>query len=453
MSIHFVTNERIAETSSKGNQEKWVEGNRWYKLDQFGYEALAETLISQLLERSNCEQDYPFRFTRYQMERITAHGVERTGCSSENFLLPGQSIITLSHLYKRESEVSLRALLSRQSSDKKRIAYLADATAELTGLELFPQYLTLLFEVDALFLNDDRHLNNIAVLECDGKYDYCPIFDNGAGLLSNTRTAPMDIEPKALIAAQRARPFGTTFNRQAGAVRALYGKHIYDDPDLTIDPKRYSKKVVDLRSKLKTQPYVLLGDVVDFIPEKQNAYGKKITVQKSSIYQYVEIQDIGFGDFHCKEMRGWELPSRAKHFSSAGDIYIGAIWGSAIKWCYIPEGIDNVVVTNGCFRCRVKAGMEKFTPDLLAYLNSEGWGVQMRAFSRGSDGLAEICEDDAKNVIIPLLSDDVRDGLSEYVENLQRGTTTINSVVKQLIKDERIAYNDPDKRPSHIVIV
>lgn len=56
MSIHFVTNERIAETSSKGNQEKWVEGNRWYKLDQFGYEALAETMISQLLERSNCEE-------------------------------------------------------------------------------------------------------------------------------------------------------------------------------------------------------------------------------------------------------------------------------------------------------------------------------------------------------------------------------------------------------------
>ena len=227
MSLHFVTNERIAETSSKGNQEKWVEGNRWYKLDQFGYEALAETLISQLLELSNCEKDYPFRFTRYQMERITAHGIERTGCSSANFLLPEQSIITLSHLYKRESEVSLRDLLSRQSSDRKRIAYLADATAELTGLELFPQYLTLLFEVDALFLNDDRHLNNIAVLECDGKYDYCPIFDNGAGLLSNMRTAPMDIEPKALIAAQRARPYGTTFNRQAGAVRALYGKQMY----------------------------------------------------------------------------------------------------------------------------------------------------------------------------------------------------------------------------------
>ena len=49
--------------------------------------------------------------------------------------------------------------------------------------------------------------------------------------------------------------------------------------------------------------------------------------------------------------------------------------------------------------------MEKYTTDLLAYLNSEGWGVQMRSFARGSDGLAEICQNDAEKVIIPLLSD------------------------------------------------
>ena len=223
MSVKFVTNEKIAETSSKGNQEKWRDGGRWYKLDQFGYEALTETLISRLLERSNIEQDTPFRFTRYQMERMNVHGRERTGCSSENFLPPGQSIITLSHLFKRTGTVPLRDILARQTSDKKRIAYLAETTAELTGLELFPQYLTLLFEVDALFLNDDRHLNNIAVLEQNGRYDYCPIFDNGAGLLSNVQMSPMDIDPKALIAIQRARPFNTTFNRQVGTVRSLYG--------------------------------------------------------------------------------------------------------------------------------------------------------------------------------------------------------------------------------------
>lgn len=223
MSLHFVTNDKIAETSSKGNQEKWRDGNRWYKLDQFGYEALAETLISRLLEQSNIEDDTPFRFTRYRMERMNVHGRDRTGCSSENFLASGQSIITLSHLFKRNGTVPLRDVLARQTSDKKRIQYLAEATAELTDLKEFPQYLTLLFEVDALFLNDDRHLNNIAVLEHNGQYNYCPIFDNGAGLLSNTQMSPMDIAPKALIAAQRARPFNTTFNRQIGAVRSLYG--------------------------------------------------------------------------------------------------------------------------------------------------------------------------------------------------------------------------------------
>ena len=81
MTIRLVSNEKIAETSSKGNQEKWLEHGRWYKLDQFGYEALAETFTSLLLAHSRLEQDTPFRFTRYQMERLHVHGRDRTGCA------------------------------------------------------------------------------------------------------------------------------------------------------------------------------------------------------------------------------------------------------------------------------------------------------------------------------------------------------------------------------------
>lgn len=226
MTVKFVTDEKVAETSSKGNQEKWLDGNRWYKLDQFGYEALSETLISSLLERSNIETDTPFSFTRYRMERINVHGRERTGCSSENFLPPQSSIITLSHLFKKHLDGSLKETLDRLNSDKRRIAYLAKATAEITGLNEFPQYLTLLFEVDALFLNDDRHLNNIAVIENGGKYDYCPIFDNGAGLLSNTQILRMDIAPESLISSVRARPFNTTFNRQIISAREFCGAQL-----------------------------------------------------------------------------------------------------------------------------------------------------------------------------------------------------------------------------------
>lgn len=91
MTVKLVSNQKIAETSSKGNQEKWLDQGKWYKLDQFGYEGLAETFTSMLLERSNIEHDTPFCFVRYNMEKLLVHGRERTGCSSENFLKPGES--------------------------------------------------------------------------------------------------------------------------------------------------------------------------------------------------------------------------------------------------------------------------------------------------------------------------------------------------------------------------
>ena len=55
MSIRLTTGSRIAETSSKGNQEKWLADGRWYKLDLFGYEGLA----------SGMEQSYIDSYVRY----------------------------------------------------------------------------------------------------------------------------------------------------------------------------------------------------------------------------------------------------------------------------------------------------------------------------------------------------------------------------------------------------
>lgn len=245
MTIKLVSDEKIAETSSKGNQEKWLDSdsNRWYKLDQFGYEALAETLISVLLEKSNIETDMPFTFVRYRMEKLHVHGRERTGCVSENFLRPGQSLITANRLLTNTLGAPLKQKLLQLPSDKRRIAFLAEATAEVTKLKEFPRYLTLLFEVDALFCNDDRHLNNIAVIEQGGRYDYCPIFDNGAGLLSNTQLSQMNIAPKALISVLKARPFNTTFTRQMNAARSLFGKQLLMP---TLSPEDIRKAVQPL---------------------------------------------------------------------------------------------------------------------------------------------------------------------------------------------------------------
>lgn len=40
-------------TSSKGNQNKWHRNGIWYKADGLGYEALAEILVSGLLQKTN----------------------------------------------------------------------------------------------------------------------------------------------------------------------------------------------------------------------------------------------------------------------------------------------------------------------------------------------------------------------------------------------------------------
>ena len=223
VSIKLVTDKKIAETSSKGNQEKWLENGKWYKLDQFGYEALAEVMTSRILEQSNIEKDTPFTFVRYEMQTVKVHGFQRTACVSRNFLQSGQSIITVNALFRQLSATPLIKQLGKLPSDKRRIAYLARAVSEMTGLADFDKYLALLFEIDALILNDDRHLNNIAVLEENGRFLYCPIFDNGAGLLSNMQILRADIDPKGLMKSLTASPFQMTFNRSLSTSRALFG--------------------------------------------------------------------------------------------------------------------------------------------------------------------------------------------------------------------------------------
>lgn len=229
---------------------------------------------------------------------------------------------------------------------------------------------------------------------------------------------------------------------------------IVTDPDLTLDPKRYCKKVVSLKESLSQEEHFLLGEIVDFIPEKTNSKGSLIKAKASIEYSYVEISDIGYGDFNSNKIRGWELPSRARHFTEDGDIYFGSIWGSVSKWCYIGEGYQNHVVTNGCHRCRVKPSMENFLVDLIAYMNTEGWATQLRSLARGSDGLAEISIDDAKTVIIPKIKDThVRMIIEPFVENLKKGRITVKATIVNMIENSTWNIDEPAKRGSHIVLV
>ena len=66
-------------------------------------------------------------------------------------------------------------------------------------------------------------------------------------------------------------------------------KNVYNDYDLTLDPKRYSRKVVELRNELLKGKHFYLDDLVDFLPEKQSSNGEKISINNAKIYEYIEI--------------------------------------------------------------------------------------------------------------------------------------------------------------------
>ena len=225
MEIKLSTGNRIAETSSKGNQEKWLENGRWYKLDLFGYEGLAETVSSALLEKTNVEE-LGFRYVSYRMERLEVHRRIRNGCSSENFLQPGEAILTLAELFRKGIGPEWQAEVGQLPNLQRKICWMVENVERLTGLSCFGSYLTMLFEADMLFGNEDRHLNNIAVLRRGEDFDYCPLFDFGAGLLSNVRDYPMDIQPEGLLRQLRAQPLHITFLRQVHAAQAVYGPQL-----------------------------------------------------------------------------------------------------------------------------------------------------------------------------------------------------------------------------------
>jgi len=228
---------------------------------------------------------------------------------------------------------------------------------------------------------------------------------------------------------------------------------ILSDRDYTMDPKRHCKKVNVLRESIVAQAHFTLGDVVKFLPEKTTTSGQTIKKANQTLYHYVEIQDIGFGDFKTTEYRGWELPDRAKHFAEPGDLYVGSIWGSVSKWCLIPDGASNVVVTNGCHRMRITPEMKHRLVDVVAFICSEAYSVQMRALARGSDGLAEVTKDDARKVLVPELSQTERSTLEPYVQSLLLGTPDLHSKVARMLQDRQIPYPQPPKRPSHVVLV
>ncbi len=211
--------------SSKGNQLKWENKGIWYKADYTGYEGLVEYVISHLLKKSSLQDE---EYVLYDLEKIRYKNQIYNGAKSHNFLEDGWQLITLERLFKNFTGESLYQSVYRIKDHENRLKFLVNQVERMTGLRGFGIYMNKLLTLDALFLNEDRHMHNIAVLMNDkGEFAYCPIFDNGAALLADTKMDyPLGDSVNDLIGQARAKTFSLNFEEQLEVSEMLYGTHL-----------------------------------------------------------------------------------------------------------------------------------------------------------------------------------------------------------------------------------
>lgn len=216
------TNDR---QSSKGNQLKWENDGVWYKADYTGYEGLSEYIISHLLKKSTLAEE---EYVLYDLEKIKYKEQVHTGAKSASFLKEGWQLITLERLFKNFFGESLYISIYHIAEHEERFRFLVNQVERMTGLKNFGIYLNKLFTIDAFFLNEDRHTHNIAVLMNEkGEFAYCPIFDNGAGLLSDTLMEyPMQGDVYELMRQSKAKTICDNYDEQLDISEELYGVNV-----------------------------------------------------------------------------------------------------------------------------------------------------------------------------------------------------------------------------------
>ena len=211
--------------SSKGNQLKWEDNGIWYKADYTGYEGLAEYIISHLLKKSTLAED---EYVLYDLEEIKYKEQIYAGVRSASFLKEGWQLITLERLFKNFFGESLYVSIYHIAEHEERFRFLVNQVERMTGLKNFGVYLNKLFTIDAFFLNEDRHTHNIAVLMNEkGEFAYCPIFDNGAGLLSDTlMDYPIQGDVYKFMRQSKAKTICDNYDEQLDISEELYGVNI-----------------------------------------------------------------------------------------------------------------------------------------------------------------------------------------------------------------------------------
>ncbi len=242
--------------SSKGNQLKWENNGIWYKADYAGYEGLAEYVVSHLLKLSTLNDS---EYVLYEPETICYNEQVYNGCKSESFLKKDENLITLERLFKERYGISFYQSVFKIEEINERLKFIVESVNNITCIKGFGEYFAKLITIDALFLNEDRHMHNIALIK-DSSNDFklCPIFDNGACLLSDiTMDYPIGGDTYNLINRVKSKTFAFDFLEQLEEVERHFGDTIKFNWNSN-DVIGILDKVDNYSNEIKTRVYDVL---------------------------------------------------------------------------------------------------------------------------------------------------------------------------------------------------
>ncbi len=185
--------------TSEGTQIKYRKGEFWYKKDNRGREGLTEYLASHFLRFTNLSSKEYVLYEQGYINHIP-------GCRSKNFLLPEDELITFYRLYYNEFGQDLSKIISCMDTMEKRIEYVLKFIETTCSLDI-TDYLSKVFTLDKIILNEDRHLNNLALILRNGKFIPAPIFDQGISLLTANQSVNWHFSIEDNVKRVIARPF------------------------------------------------------------------------------------------------------------------------------------------------------------------------------------------------------------------------------------------------------
>ena len=231
--------------TSEGTQIKYYKDGYWYKKDARGREGYVEYLCSKLLTFSDLGES---EYILYEFGSING----KAGCRSKNFIGKNEELYTLYRLYYNDFGKDLSKVISVMDSMEDRIEYVIDYVKESCRLDI-RDYLSKVFTLDSIVLNEDRHLNNLAVIYKEDHFETAPIFDQGVSLLtcnmSVNRRLPLEENVKRVI----ARPFSGSHEK----MRKYFGDGFQLDVKAALgwlerEPDSWEKRVLGYQLQRNT---------------------------------------------------------------------------------------------------------------------------------------------------------------------------------------------------------